>query len=441
MEKALLKELINHTIKGSPAPLTPKNRYAITMSVLDRIKNFHCNSRCIIAVLALMMTTSQSFAQEYYVYVAAESEDEVHLVHFNGKTNEAKIAKTIEVGRYPTETDGPHGINISPDGEYWFLSIAHGNPYGMLAKYKTGTDELVGTTDLGMFPASMEISKSTGLLYVVNFNLHGEMIPSTVSVVDPDLMEVVTEIKTGVMPHGSRISDDGSKQYHVSMMTDELYEINTAGLNVNRILSLKKQAMNMDGKDHSKHGMDKDKKERSDHEKKGEDHSGHDMDNMKEVKKDGMKMMHHKPEVKPTWADPHPTKPLVYVAGNGSNEIIEIDTEKWEITRRFKAGKAPYNLEVSHDGKLLVASYKGEAASGIFDLKSGKEIAKIENSRRITHGVAISKDNRYAFLSVEGIGGEPGSVDVIDLKTKKRVAVIETGKQAGGIVFWKQTAP
>lgn len=426
------------------------------MSVINFFKKRALFPLSLFALIAVLFVSEQSFAQEYFIYVAAESEDEVHLIKFDGKTNEAKIAKTIKVGRFPTETDGPHGINVSPDGEYWFLSIAHGNPYGMLAKYKTGTDELIATTDLGMFPASMEISKSTGFLYVVNFNLHGDMVPSTVSVVDPDFMEVITTIETGIMPHGSRITDDGTKQYHVSMMTDELYEINTAGLDVNRTLSLKKGAMKMDGmKEHSDESMEH-KENHEEHMKDGthekhmnegkdddrsksNEHSGHDMVGMK--KNDGMKMMHAKPEVKPTWADPHPTKPLVYVAGNGSDEIIEIDTKKWEVTRRFKSGKAPYNLEVSHNGKLLVASYKGEGATGIFDLKSGKEIAKIKNSRRVTHGVAISKDNRYAFLSVEGIGGEPGSVDIIDLKTNKRVAVVETGKQAGGIVFWKQSSP
>ena len=427
------------------------------MSVLNFNKSFN-----FIAVFSLVMIFS-SFssekvkAQDYYIYVAAESEDEVHLIHFDGKTNDAEIAKTIKVGRFPTETDGPHGINISLDGKYWFLSIAHGNPYGMLAKYETGTDKLVATTDLGMFPASMEISKSTGLLYVVNFNLHGDMVPSTVSVVDPDFMEVITDIETGIMPHGSRISDDGKSQYHVSMMTDELIEINTSGLKVNRRLDLKKQptSMNMEGmemkEDHSGHDMG-DKEHGENHEqhmkdgthekhmkeKEKENHSGHNMDGMK--KDNGMKMMHAKPEVKPTWADPHPTKPFVYVAGNGSDEIIEINTKDWKVTRRFEAGKAPYNLEVTHDGKLLVASYKGEGATGIFDIDSGKEIAKIGNSRKVTHGVAISTDNRYAFLSVEGIGGEPGSVDIIDLKAQKRVAVVETGKQAGGIVFWKQTA-
>lgn len=370
------------------------------------------------AVLILIFAPLKLSAQNYYVYVAAESEDEVHLVQFNANTKKAEIAKTIKVGRFPTEIDGPHGINISPDGEYWYLSIAHGNPYGILAKYKTGTDELVATTDLGLFPASMEISTATGLLYVVNFNLHGEMEPSTVSVVDPDLMEVITEIETGIMPHGSRITSDGTKQYHVSMMTDELFEINTMGLNVNRTLDLKKikatKTMDMEG--HSMHEMDSQKM----------DHSS-------------MNMMHHKPEVKPTWADPHPNKPFVYVAGNGSDEIIEINTEIWEITRRFKSGKAPYNLEVSPDGKLLVASYKGEGATGIFNLSTGKEIAKVPNTRKITHGVTISDDSRFAFISVEGIGGEAGSVDVIDLKSNKRVDYVETGKQAGGIIFWKRT--
>lgn len=398
------------------------------------MKNSKLFSFLLTALFIFFLIPSKGFTQDYYVYVAAESEDEVHLIHFDGKTNNAEIAKTITVGRFPTEIDGPHGINISPDGKYWFLSIAHGNPFGMLAKYETGTDKLIATTDLGMFPASMEISKSTGLLYVVNFNLHGDMVPSTVSVVDPDFMEVITNIETGIMPHGSRISDDGTKQYHVSMMTDELVEINTAGLKVSRKLNLRRSAMDMDEKeDHSEHVMD----EKNEH---TENHDQHMKDGTHEKHLADKKMVMHKPEVKPTWADPHPTKPFVYVAGNGSDEIIEVNTEKWNVTRRFKAGKAPYNLEVSHNGKLLVASYKGEGATGIFDLDTGKEIAKIENTRKVTHGVAISQDNRYAFLSVEGIGGEPGSVDIIDLKTNKRVASVETGKQAGGIIFWKQTS-
>ena len=39
--------------------------------------------------------------------------------------------------------------------------------------------------------------------------------------------------------------------------------------------------------------------------------------------------MTYHPLVKPTWVDPHPNDQWVYVAGNGSDEIIEIDVENW----------------------------------------------------------------------------------------------------------------
>ena len=49
----------------------------------------------------------------------------------------------------------------------------------------------------------------------------------------------------------------------------------------------------------------------------------------------------------------------------------------------------------------------------------------------------MSPDSKYAFISVEGIGGEPGVVDVINLETFKLISSVNVGKQAGGIAFWK----
>jgi DNA-binding beta-propeller fold protein YncE len=352
-------------------------------------------------------------AQDYYAYVAAESEDQVHLIHFNAGSGEANIAETIDVGTWPQENEGPHGVTVSADGKYWFVTIAHGMPYGQLWKYSTETNEVVDSVELGMFPASMDYNPTTGMVYIVNFNLHGDMEPSTLSVVDSETMMRVADIPVGIMPHGTRVSPSGDLAYHVSMMTDELYEIDARTLEVNRTLKLNKN----DG--HSGH----------DSMQASSDHSGMDHSNME---------MDHNPVEKPTWADPHPTKPLVYVAGNGSNEIIEVDTDSWEVIRRFDTAKGPYNLEVSHDGILLVVTYKGEGAVGIWDLEKGEELAYIKNSRKVTHGVAITSDNKFAFISAEGIGGEPGSVEIIDLQKLERIDVVETGKQAGGIVFWKQ---
>lgn len=357
-------------------------------------------------IIGLLLPAQSALAQTHWVYVAAESEDEVYLVTYDAELNRGAIADTVTVGEYLTEIEGPHGINVDPGGDYWYLSVAHGNPYGWLYKFKTGSNEFIEKTELGMFPASMEVSSKTGLLYVVNFNLHGDMEPSTVSVIHPETMTRIADIKTGIMPHGSRISSDGKHQYHVSMMTDELMEINTVTMEVSRRLNIAEDQTRSMGMNPDLHN------------------AGHGQG-------------HAKPVAKPTWADPHPSKPFVYVANNGSDEAVEVNTDTWEVTRRFKTGKAPYNLEVSHDGKLLVISYKGEGSTGVWDLESGEELANIPNSRTVTHGVSISPDNRYAFMSVEGKNGEPGSVDVIDLEKLERVEVIEVGKQAGGIIHWK----
>jgi DNA-binding beta-propeller fold protein YncE len=334
--------------------------------------------------LVLVVTASPVFAQNYYAYVASESADEVALVGFDGA--EATVETTVRVGRIPVETEGAHGMTVAPDGEHWFVSVAHGKPYGRVAKYETGTNEKVGTATVGMFPATMEISDVTGLLYVANFNLHGEMEPSTVSAVDPGTMTEVDKIETGIMPHGSRFAPDERMHYSVGMMDGMLYEIDAVTRTVTRTLEV------------------------------GEG------------------------TPKPTWVQPHPSKPLAYVALNGGDAVLEVHLEDWAVERRFEtgAGTAPYNLDVTPDGKTLVVSYKGSGETGIWDLTSGERIARLDNTRTVTHGVAVTPDSRYAFVTAEGVGGERGAVDVFDLNAGERVASAEVGKQAGGVAFWKK---
>lgn len=370
-----------------------------------------------VIIILLILSPHLTFSQSYYLYVASESEDTVSLLKFD--KNQIEEIERISVGTFPTEIEGPHGITVDPNGKYWYLSLAHGNPFGKLIKYSTKTNKVVDETTLGLFPASMQISTITGFLYCVNFNLHGTMAPSNVSVVDPETMTEITKITTGSMPHGSRISPDGLYQYSVAMMSGELFEIDALGLKVNRVLDLENKMMKNKKMSHKM--MDMDKK----------------MDNMKMNKMKSMQNMKHS-MVKPTWVIPHPNLKLAYIAGNGSNEIIEVDLENWEVSDRFKTGKGPYNLEISPNGELLIGTIKSEGKTAIWGLKDKKLLSLLKNTTSISHGIAISSDSKYAFISSEGIGGEPGIVDVISLETFKLISSVEVGKQAGGIAFWKK---
>jgi DNA-binding beta-propeller fold protein YncE len=125
------------------------------------------------------------------------------------------------------------------------------------------------------------------------------------------------------------------------------------------------------------------------------------------------------------------------VACNNTSDKEDIDVARWALARPIPAGEGVYNLAATHDGKLLVATNKRGKSASVFDLASGAELARIPTTRRVVHGAAISSDDRYAFISQEGIGSEPGTVDVIDLQALQKVATIDVGQQAGGIDFWK----
>ena len=353
-------------------------------------------------ILVFLIVQSIIFSKNYFIYATAESEDEVSLLRFDG--NKIHLHENIKVGVNPVEIEGPHGINISPDGDYWFLSMAHGvgSPNGILYKYSTKTNNIVDQVELGFFPATLEVSRSTGLLYIVNFNLHGghDQI-SSVSIVDPELMIEIERVETGVMPHGSRLLNNGLKHYSVAMMSGELFELDAAEMVITRKLKTSNSKM-------------------SHHSKMHHNHSNHNMD----------KSM-------PTWVYPSPDDKLLYVVNSGTNEVLEIDIKRWSIQRKFSTSKGPYNCEVSNDGKYLVVTYKPDGYTGIWDLNKGIELAKIKNSRKVSHGVVISPDSKFAFVTVEGIGAQPGTVDVIDLQKLKLIDQIDIGKQAGGIAFWK----
>ena len=137
----------------------------------------------------------------------------------------------------------------------------------------------------------------------------------------------------------------------------------------------------------------------------------------------------------PTWAQPSRDGTRVWVACNKSSEIVEIDVATWRLVRRLPAGPGVYNLGVTHDGSKLIATNKRDASVSVFNTASGKELARIPTTRKVVHGVAVSDDDRYAFISVEGIGSEPGTVDIVDLMTLTKVASVDVGQQAGGIDF------
>ena len=346
----------------------------------------------------------------YTIAVASEATDEISIITFG--PGGASIQSKLPIGLNATDPDGPHGLAASPDKQFYYVSTAHGTPNGSFWKVRASDNAILGRVTLGNFPATAQVTPEGHLAFVVNFNLHGDMVPSDVSVVGVDDMVELTRIPTCTMPHGSRINPQGTKHYSACMMDDMLVEIDVATMAVSRHFMLTK------GKEMGMSGAPAAMPQAGAH-----DMSGHGM----------ATPAAGDPGCSPTWAQPSADGSRVFVACNKSSDIVEIDAASWQMLRRIPAGNGVYNMAVTRDGTTLIATNKRGQSVSLIELPSGRELARIPTRRKVVHGAVVSADDRYVFISVEGIGSEPGTVEIIDLRARRTVATVDVGQMAGGI--------
>jgi DNA-binding beta-propeller fold protein YncE len=412
--------------------LTRKVVTVVSCDFVDRVSPVLLTTLLLVTLIAGAPAASAQTKpdKDYLVYVLSEAADTISLIRFG--PGGARVEREVPTGDMPIDIDGPHGIAISRNKDFYYVSLAHGRPFGSVWKYSTKDDSVLGHTRLGLFPATMDLSPDGSLLYVVNFNLHGDMVPSSVSVVATEPMLEVARIPTCTMPHGSRLNADGTKHYSACMMDDLLVEIDTATLKVSRhFLLTKGREMGMNGSpaaaktEHQAMAGMKGPPPQASPNTKHMDMGGHGM----EPPKPG------DVSCSPTWAQPSITGASIFVACNKSDEIVEVDAVKWNVKRRIPARPGVYNLATTRDGTRLLATNKRDQSVSVVEVKTGRELARIPTRRKVLHGVVVSPDDRYAFVSVEGVGSEPGTVEIIDLAALKIVASVDVPEEAAGIEF------
>lgn len=373
---------------------------------------------CAVAASNAAAQAAPSPQKTYTALVASESVDRVAVIEFGPQG--AKVVRQHDVGVMLADPDGPHGLAVTPDGAHYYVTTAHGTPYGVLWKFDTRSNAYAGQVMLGNFPATAQVTPDGSKVVVVNFNLHGDMVASDVSVVRTDSLQEIARITTCAMPHGSRVNGAGTRHYSTCMMDEQLVEIDLDGLQVSRHFLVTKGAeRGMMGAPPVRGAMSAS----ADAAHAGHDMSGHGL----------AQPAAGSTTCSPTWAQPSADDRTVWVACNGTSDIVEIDATSWTLRRRIPAGNGVYNLAVTRDGTKLVATNKRAQSVSIIDTKTGATMATLPTQRRVVHGVAITHDDRYAFVTVEGVGSEPGTVEIIDLVALRTVARVDVGQQAGGI--------
>src|SRR2546430_3262715 len=172
-------------------------------------------------------------APGYRILVSSESGDIVSQLTWDGAA--LKTVKVVPVGIMPADIDGPHNVTVSPDGRYWYVTIAHGTPYGSLWKMAVDGDTLVGKAPVEMFPTTISLTPDGELAFVANSDFHGDHPRmNVVSIVYTPPMITLTNLPACDMPHGVKVNHAGTKVYVTCMNSDEVLEIDRPSLAITR---------------------------------------------------------------------------------------------------------------------------------------------------------------------------------------------------------------
>lgn len=381
----------------------------------------------------------------FSLYISSESGDIVTRIQVDSAG--WRVLRTIPVGLLPTELAGPHNVAVSPDSKSWYVSIAHGKPWGSVWRFDAETDTLIGRATVGLFPTTIGLSPDGKWAYVPDSDFHGDRGGrNSVSVIYTPTMRTMQKVPTCDMPHGSRWNHAGTRVYIACMMSDELVTMDPGAMSIAQRVALGSgttmsmaEHQAMEAKQDSllargdtaaaraaAHAMTM--------------NAAHDMSAMTSPKPAAKKagaasstMAGQDPDCLTTYVSVSPDDRVIYLVCNHSNEVQERDANTLALLRRAPTGIGAYNVEPSPNGTLVVVTNKKQQSVSVLDAKTFREVARIATTKKIPHGIAFSPDSRYAFVTQESIGSDPGAVDVIDLVSLTKIATMEIPRQPTGI--------
>ena len=323
-------------------------------------------------------TAAMVRAQAGFVYTADERGNSISVIDL--ATGEVKtIATRI----------APHNLQVFRDGR---LLLAVGEVKKKDDKVGPAKAAMAGTDNgrlllfhirgmvldrsleisLGHDPAHVLVDANERFAYVTNST------DNDLAIVDLPQKRVVGTIATGKMPHGMRMSPDGSAIY--------IANVNDYNISVIDVGQAKDVARIAVGK-------------------------------------------------APVQVGFTPNGRFVYVSLRDENSVAVIDTAQRRKIVSIPVGRSPIQVFLTPDGRFVYVANQGTQANpdnmvSVIDTATNSVVATITTGRS-AHGVVVSDDRTRAFIT----NIEDGTVSVIDVATKKVIVTIKVGKGPNGITF------
>lgn len=373
-------------------------------------------------LLAVLAAPSRAEAPvpAYLVGVVSESGD---IVSWFRPTAEGGLVldREVPIGTMLADIDGPHHLAVAPDQGSYLVSVAHGNPAGTLWRMDAATDTLIGRAPLEHFPTTIAVTPDGEFAFVANSDFHGDRPRiNPVSVVHVPTMTKMIDVAACDMPHGVKVNPAGTRVYVSCMHSDEILELHAASFAI-----LRRQRIG------AGHAMTAAAAPGGDHGA----HAGHATPSAAVLPAPAS--LAGRP-CAATYVSLSPDGRALYVACNAGNTLQIWETEHLRFIGEVAVGAGAYNAEPTPDGTLVLVTNKKDQSVSVVDPRARREVARIRTTKPVVHGIAYAPDGRTAYISSESIGSDPGSIDVIDLATRRVTGTVPVRAQPTGIAILRR---
>lgn len=304
------------------------------------------------------------------VYTANERDNSISQVRLD-----TGVVKTLALNI------SPHNLQISADGR-WLLVVgmpAHAEHQtgamsaGELLVFSTAAlDKPAFSLPAGQHPAHVVTDLSGQRAFV------SDSAANLVRVFDLQARTQLGTVKTGSFPHGLRLSTDGKKLYVANMRSASISVIDTATLTETTQIAVGNGPVQV--------GLAPDGRQ-------------------------------------------------AYVSLSSENKLGIIDTETQRLIGKVAVGRTPIQMYATVDGRQVYVANQGSSSKpddrvSVVDPRNLSVIATLTTGKG-AHGVAISSDGAYVFVS----NIEAGTFSVIDTASRTVVASHKVGAGPNGISF------
>jgi YVTN family beta-propeller protein len=334
------------------------------------------------------------------VYVTCQADDEIAVIDI--ETN--LLVRMIAVGTMDNRIsppEAPHNVVVDPQKQFYYVNLLVGNE---IWKFRVSDDEYVTRLLLGekAAPAQIVINAGGNLGYVSNFDLTGQR--RSVQRFNTSSMQVTetTSDQRIYASHGVQLMHNGTELWSANQLSDNLAVINPSTMEMVDIVKV--------------------------------DPSVPDLPT-------------GAPQFGPYQLVFSPDDSYAYVTCRTSNEVRVFNTGTRALVKAIPVGSTPLILDITPNGDFLYIANRGSGSVSVVRTSDLIELTRIDSVGVEPHGVAITEDGRFAYVSLENLSAPdaphhpvqgskiPGYVAVIDIATNQVVKRIEVGAFAAGVAI------